>query len=69
MGKMKAAYAAGKEDQPETKNTEKKRKNESQNGKITKFLKKLIKYNPFLTCLVKYWIAFIESRMVIRYAL
>ena len=43
MGKMKAAYAAGKEDQPETKNTEKKRKNESQNGKITKFLKKWIK--------------------------
>ena len=40
MGKMKAAYAAGKEDQPEAKNTEKKRKNESQNGKITKFLKK-----------------------------
>ena len=43
MGKMKAAYAAGKEDQPEAKNTEKKRKNESQNGKITKFLKKWIK--------------------------
>ena len=40
MGKMKTAYAAGKEDQPEAKNTEKKRKNESQNGKITKFLKK-----------------------------
>ena len=41
---MKAAYAAGKEDQPNTEKakntTEKKRKNESQNGKITKFLKK-----------------------------
>ena len=38
VGKMKAAYAAGKEDQPEAKSTERKRKNESQNGKITKFL-------------------------------
>ena len=38
MDKMKAAYAAGKEDQPETKNTEKKPKNESQDGKNTKFL-------------------------------
>jgi len=40
MGKMKAAYAGGKEEPTEAKTSEKKRKNESQNGKITKFLKK-----------------------------
>ena len=43
--KEKAAYDAGKKEQPitQTKNDDKKRKNESQNGKITKFLKKWIK--------------------------
>jgi len=42
IGKMKAAYDAGKKEQPitQTKNDDKKRKNESQNGKITKYLKK-----------------------------
>ena len=38
IGKMKAAYAGGKLEVTEDK-PEKKRKNESQNNKITKFMK------------------------------